>query len=281
MMHPEQITDSIAFHAEGPVWHDSWGGLRFVDMLAGDLLTMAASGEVSRLHVGSPIAAFVRPRASGGYVVGTERGIALSDSPFAAPTEYRELWSEPNVRMNEGCVDPWGRLYAGSMPYDKTPGAAKLYRIDGEGCAVVVENNVTTSNGMDFTADGTRAYYNDTATRQTDVYDVTAAGELANRRAFFHTGEGTSPDGLAVDSRGNVWCALNRKGTVRLYSPQAEILGEWKLPCPGVTAVTLGGPDGKDVFITTSKEMADVPGAGAIWHMRAEVSGQPTREYAG
>ena len=47
------------------------------------------------------------------------------------------------------------------------------------------------------------------------------------------------------------------------------------------TAVTLGGTDRKDVFITTSKEVADVSGAGAVWHMRAEVPGQPTREYAG
>ena len=281
MMHPEQITDSVAFHAEGPVWHESWGGLRFVDMLAGDLLTLAPSGELTRLSTGSPIAAFVRPRATGGYVLGTERGIALADSAFAAPKPLPEMWSDTNVRMNEGGVDPLGRLYAGSMPYDKTPGAAKLYRVDGEGDVVVVLKNVTTSNGIEFTADGTRAYYNDTATRGTDVFDVTAEGDLTNRRTFFHTGEGTSPDGLAVDSEGNVWCALNRVGAVRLYSPDAEILGEWKLPCPGVTAVTLGGADGKDVFITTSKEMADVPGAGAVWHMRAEVAGQPTREYRG
>lgn len=280
MMSLEQITDSVAFHAEGPVWHESWGGLRFVDMLAGDLLTLSSAGEVSRLHVGSPIAAFVRPRTNGGYVVGTERGIALADSPFSAPTPLPEMWSDPNVRMNEGAVDPQGRLLAGSMPYDKTPGAASLYRVDENGEFAVVVEKVTTSNGLDFTADGRRAYYNDTATRGTDVFDV-IDGELTNRRAFFHTGEGTSPDGLTVDSQGNVWCALNRVGAVRLYSPEAEILGEWKLPCPGVTAVTLGGADGKDVFITTSKEMADVPGAGAVWHMRAEVAGQPTREYRG
>ena len=281
MMHLEQITDSVAFHAEGPVWHESWGGLRFVDMLAGDLLTLVSSGEVVRQAVGSRIAAFARPRTSGGYVVGTERGIALADSQFGTPVASPEMWSDPNVRMNEGGVDPQGRLYAGSMPYDKTPGAATLYRIDGEGKVVVVLKSVTTSNGIDFSPDGTRAYYNDTATRGTDVFDVTPAGELTNRRTFFHIGEGTSPDGLTVDSAGNVWCALNRVGTVRLYSPQAEILGEWKLPCPGVTAVTLGGTDRKDVFITTSKEVADVSGAGAVWHMRAEVPGQPTREYAG
>lgn len=70
----EQVTDPIAYHAEGPVWSPSWGGLRFVDMLAGDLLTVRDDG-VHRLHVGS-VAAFVRPRTRGGYVVGLERGLA-------------------------------------------------------------------------------------------------------------------------------------------------------------------------------------------------------------
>ncbi|MDK6630542.1 SMP-30/gluconolactonase/LRE family protein, partial [Actinotignum timonense] len=81
----EQITDAVAFHAEGPVWSESWGGLRFVDMLAGDLLTLRSDGGVDRLATGSKIAAFVRPRTGGGYVVATERGLALADTATAAP----------------------------------------------------------------------------------------------------------------------------------------------------------------------------------------------------
>lgn len=50
----EQITDAVAYHAEGPVWAKEWGGLRWVDMLEGDLLTLNDSGEIDRLHVGSP-----------------------------------------------------------------------------------------------------------------------------------------------------------------------------------------------------------------------------------
>ena len=32
------MTDPIAYHGEGPVWSRRWGGLRWVDMLAGDVL---------------------------------------------------------------------------------------------------------------------------------------------------------------------------------------------------------------------------------------------------
>ena len=37
-MQVEQVTDPVAYHGEGPVWSVRWGGLRWVDVLAGDVL---------------------------------------------------------------------------------------------------------------------------------------------------------------------------------------------------------------------------------------------------
>ncbi|AHU90190.1 SMP-30/gluconolactonase/LRE family protein [Trueperella pyogenes] len=276
----EQITAPVAYHGEGPCWSTAWGGLRWVDMLAGDLLTLL-DGSIHRLHTGSPIAAFVRPRAGGGFVVGLERGIGLADEPFGAVRPLPPLWDDADLRMNEGGTDPWGNLYAGSMSYSRIPKAGALYKISPDLTPSVVLPSVTTSNGIDFSPDATRAYYNDTARRATDVFDV-VEGELTNRREF-HEAHGTSPDGLNVDAEGNVWVALNKVGKVRLYSPAAEILGEWELPVRLVTAVTLGGPDGRDVFVTTSREnLADPePAAGAVFRGRAQVPGKPVTPFAG
>jgi sugar lactone lactonase YvrE len=277
----EQITDAIAYHAEGPVWSDEWGGLRWVDMLAGDLLTLRPDGTVDRLPTGSTIAAFVRPRTGGGYVVGTERGLARSDAPDGPPEPWIDLWNDTGIRMNEGGCDPWGNLYCGSMAYDRTEGAASLYRVTPTGETAVVLPHVTTSNGIDFSPDGTRAYYNDTNTRGTDVFDV--EGEQLTNRRVFHEAQGTSPDGLTVDSEGHVWVALNRVGKVRCYSPKAEILHEAQLPLRLVTACTLGGADGRDLFITTSRENLDdpEPQAGSVFRLRVDVPGKPTLAFGG
>lgn len=279
-MTPEQITGPIAYHGEGPCWHESWGGIRWVDMLAGDLLTMNSDGEVDRLHVGE-IAAFVRPRTNGGYVVGLENTIGLASSPFADPVPEPHFWDDSNLRFNEGGVDPWGNLYCGSMPYDRTEGAGSLYKVDPEGNRTVVLPHVTTSNGIAFSPDGTLAYYNDTKLRRTEVFDVVDR-ELTNRRTFADS-DGASADGLTVDSQGNVWVAMNRHGKVRLYSPEAEILTEIKLPVQLVTACTLGGPNLKTLFITTSREnLADPePEAGSLFAIDVDVPGMPVAAYAG
>jgi sugar lactone lactonase YvrE len=104
----EQVTDAVAYHGEGPVWSDRWGGLRWVDMLAGDVLSLAADGSVQRRHVASVVAA-LRPRRAGGAVFGIERGFALEDAGGMI-TRLSELWTDERLRMNEGACDPDGPL---------------------------------------------------------------------------------------------------------------------------------------------------------------------------
>ena len=77
-MRVEQVTDPVAYHGEGPVWSERWGGLRWVDMLDGDVLSLAADGAIERRHVGT-VAAAIRPRRRGGAVIGVERGFALEE----------------------------------------------------------------------------------------------------------------------------------------------------------------------------------------------------------
>jgi len=67
-MKAEQYTDVVTYHGEGPIWDSVAGVLRWVDMLNGDILTMAPDGSIGRQHVGT-IAAAMRPRAGGGLVV--------------------------------------------------------------------------------------------------------------------------------------------------------------------------------------------------------------------
>lgn len=282
-MRAEQITDAVAFHGEGPVWSPRWGGLRWVDMLAGDVLSLAADGTIGRRHVGD-VAAALRPRRDGGAVIGVERGFALEDADGTL-TSLPEVWSDRGVRMNDGACDPEGRFYCGSMAYDKTAGAASLYRIDPDGSTALVLDGVTISNGLDWSPDGGLAYYNDTATQQVAVFDYDVASGLTGRRPFVSIAdEDGAPDGLTVDAQGGVWVALNQGGQVRRYTPAGALDEVVEVPVAGVTACTLGGPDLDELFITTSREdlaPGEDPQAGALFRAVVGVPGRPAREFAG
>lgn len=281
-MKVEQVTGPVAYHGEGPVWHPGWGGLRFVDMLAGDVLTLAADGSVERRHVGS-IAAVVRPRRGGGAVIGVARGFALED-PDGTVTALPELWSDAGVRMNEGGCDPDGRFYCGSMAYDQAAGAASLYRLSPDGSVDVVLEHVTVSNGLEWSPDGSRAYYNDTATGAISVFDYDPEAGLSNRRTFAELPDGGRPDGLTVDADGGVWTAVANGGAVCRYSAGGVLEERLSVPARKVTACAFGGERLDELFITTSQEDIDTrqdPLAGSLFRAEAGVTGLPVRLFAG
>src|SRR5690606_22296493 len=60
MLTAVQLTDPVTYHGEGAVWSPTWGGLRCVDMFAGDVLDIADDGSVTRRHVGD-LACMIRP----------------------------------------------------------------------------------------------------------------------------------------------------------------------------------------------------------------------------
>lgn len=278
----EPITGPVAHHGEGPVWSERWGGLRWVDMLAGDVLRLAPDGGVERAHVGE-VAAALRPRAGGGAVVGVEHGFALENRDGEVRA-LGDLWTDPGLRMNEGACDPHGRFYCGSMAYDKSLGAAAVYRLDPDLSTCVVLEGVTVSNGLDWSPNGDRAYYNDTDTHRTDVFDYAIETGLSNRRPFVRHGGDLLPDGLTVDAEGGIWVAMNGAGAVHRYSPEGRLDAVVELPVAQVTACAFGGPGLATLFITTSREDLPPnaePPAGSLFSAEVGVSGLPAREFAG
>lgn len=284
-MQAEPLTGPIVEHGEGPVYSARWAGPRFVDMLAGDILELGPEGALSRHHVGS-VAAMIRPRRGGGHVILGERGLLLADEDELSSAMHAlpEVWGDDSVRMNEGGCDPAGNLYAGSMAYDQRAGGAKLYRFGPEGDPQVVLDAVTVSNGLDWSPDGSLAYYNDTPTGTISVFDWSADTGLTSRRTFVTLEEGGRPDGLTVDAEGGVWTALYGGSAVHRYTPQGRLDLVVEVPTSQVTAVTFAGPDLDQLVITTSKEgMGDDPEpmAGALFLAVPGMRGRPVREYAG
>ena len=282
-MRVENVTGPIAGHAEGPVWAAAWGGLRWVGAAAGDLLTLRDDG-VARQHVDDEYLAFVRPRRTGGFVAVGARPLHPPDDPDGETSAVARLIDDPQVRMNDGCCDPAGRLLAGSMAYDATPGAATLQRIDADLAMTTVFESVTISNGISFTTEGSHAYYADTATGRIDVFDV-SDGDLVNRRPFVSIpSDAGAPDGLCVDHDGSVWVALWGGSVVHGYDSSGALIERIPLPVPQVSACTFGGEGLSTLFITTSAQgLGSDHGteAGSLFAVDLGVRGQPTLPFAG
>jgi sugar lactone lactonase YvrE len=164
-----------------------------------------------------------------------------------------------------------------------------LYRLDHDGRVARMVTGVTVSNGIGWSPDGTLMYYVDTLTGRIDVFDFDEAwGTITNRRTFVTVSHRAGhPDGLVVDVDGGVWLALWAGGAIHRYTPDGKMDLAIPLPVTHPTKCAFGGPDGRDLYITsawielTDAERAKQPLAGGVFVCRPGVEGQPTRVFAG
>ena len=143
---------------------------------------------------------------------------------------------------------------------------------------------MTISNGLEWSPDGSLAYYNDTPTGTIWVFDYDRTAGLTNRRPFATPPGPGNPDGLTVDAEGGVWSALYEGGAVVRYSPDGVLEERIEVPTPKVTACTFGGEALDQLFITTSQEDVDTdadPLAGSLFRADVGVRGRPVRPFAG
>lgn len=280
----EQITQPVAQHGEGPVWDAERQALKSVDLERGDLVELDASGGVHRTHVADVLTA-MRPRRGGGWVLAVERGFRLVGDDLAADGVEIPAFTDRRLRMNDGGCDPQGRFYCGTMAYDERTGAASLHRLDPDGSVSTVLTGVTISNGLQWSADGTTAFYNDTPTKRVTRFDFDAdAGELHAGRPFALIGEDDgAPDGMAIDAEDGVWTACWGGWAVRRFDADGALSEVVELPVPNPTACAFGGADGTTLYITTSRKHGGdrEAASGALFAVETGVRGGTVHAFAG
>lgn len=298
-MRAEQITGRLGYHLEGPVWWPRAAQLRLVDMLEGDVLTLQPDASADRTHLGSSIAACLRPRRDGGAIVARRHDVVVTETDdLTDPRVIATISTIDDVRGNEGGCDPSGGFYIGTMALDARPGGGSLSRIEPDGrgaqdARVTIEiPAASVSNGIAWSPGGERAYYCDSGDATISAFDWSAEDGLQHRRRFVSLGDAADdvgevrgvPDGCCVDAEGGLWVAINGAGQVRRFTPDGSLDAVVDVDARQVTACTFGGPDLRTLFVTTSREHLaddDDPRAGSLFALDPGVTGLEPLPYAG
>jgi sugar lactone lactonase YvrE len=286
----EVAVDFRADLGEGPIWDSRIGSVVWVDIPNGKVLILDPRGDsLQELDIGQPVGA-VAPRLAGGYVLAVRDGFATLDPATGTVDLVAPVDSDaPETRMNDGICDRNGRFWAGTMAEDESPGAGALYRLDPDGSATKIFGDVTISNGIDWSPDGTLMYYIDTATQGVDAFDFDAeAGTVSGRRQLIAVEpEAGAPDGLTVDAEGFLWVALWGGGAVRRYAPDGALDAAIRLPATLITSLAFGGDDLEALYVSSAAaylsphEQAEQPHSGKLFRLNPGVRGRPANGFRG
>jgi sugar lactone lactonase YvrE len=273
---------------ESPVWDERTRTLCLVDILRGSIVRFdpESGTETTVAHFDDPVGA-IALRRDGGLVAAAGTTVALLDEESSVLV-VAEARAAEGLRFNDGACDPQGRFWAGTMALDEAPGRGTLYRYDARGLTPMVAQ-VSISNGIDWSSDGTRMYYADSPSRRIDVFTFDGTdGSLSDRRTLVELDAGASvPDGLAVDADDHVWIALWDGWALHRYRPDGVLDRIVELPVARPTSCAFGGDDLGELYITSARvglsadELEAQPWAGGVLALRPGVHGRPPNRFAG
>jgi len=171
-------------------------------------------------------------------------------------------------RLNDGKLDPAGRLWVGTInTADEPSGTAALYVVLNDRLEEV-EGGYANANGKTWSSDGTVMYHADTSRGTICTYDYDIeTGTPSNKRVFVRH-EDWNPDGLSIDPDGNLLVAVFGGGRVEVYSHRGDRMSDIELPAPNDTSCDLA-EDGT-LFVTTAfdgmspEARAKAPQSGAM-----------------
>lgn len=282
-MTPEPITNHISVWGEGPIWHGD--RLLYVDIETHKIIAFTPStGQEQIWDVGQRVGTVV-PRASGGLVWAGDNGFFFLDEATGISTPIADPEPDlPDNRFNDGKCDPSGRLWAGTICLQKRPDAS-LYCLHTDHRVEKKFGPVTNSNGIIWSSDTRTMYYIDTPSKKIRAFDFdNATSAITNERVVWDTSaDPSSPDGMTIDTEDRLWIAFCHGAKVVCFNPatqQAEM--QIDLPCVETTACAFGGPDLRDLYITTGqKPDFDEFLAGRLFVCRPGAQGVPAATFGG
>jgi gluconolactonase len=263
---------------EGPLWHPRGKFLLFSDMPGDHLRRWSAADGVTtfrqpcnksngltydrqgRLLACEHASSQVTRTETSGQIV-----------PLATHFKGKQL-NSPNdiVCSADGAIyfsdPPYGRAEFYGVPRPQELAFQGVFRVGSDPRSpVLLVDDFDRPNGLCFSLDGRRLFINDTARQHIRVFDVKSDGGLAGGRVWAQTtGEGKgAPDGMKIDSQGNVYCC--GPGGIHVFTPEAHCLGVIHTP-EHVANFAWGDEDYRSLYITAST---------SLYRIRVQTPGLP------
>ena len=272
----EQLGTGYLF-TEGPVWHPVEQHLTFSDM-PGDIMR--------RWSAKTGVKTFRQPCNKSNGLAFDRQGRMLicehassrltrlemdgSLTTLASHLQGKEL-NSPNdlVCTADGTIyfsDPtYGRAEYYGLPRPTDLAFRGLYRIDpADGTLALLADDFGQPNGICLSPANRRLFVNDTERQHIRAFELASDGGVTGGKVWAETkGEGPgAPDGMKLDTAGNVWCC--GPGGIHVFAPDATCLGVLRVP-EYTANFCWGDDDMRSLFITAST---------SLYRVRTKVAGR-------
>lgn len=256
--------------AEGPVWYNGPGlksaadsSLLFSDIAGNKIYQYSpATGKATPFLNPSDSSNGMTFDREGRLVfcqMGFRRVVHMDSDGIITPlasTFQGKKFNSPN----DVVVKSNGDIFFTDPPFNIPPGEKQelsfsgIYRISPTGSLVCLDSSLKYPNGLCLSLDESKLYVNDSQVRVIYVWDIVGDSVLTNKKVFATIKPTGYADGMKFDSSGNLFCT--GPVGVWVFNPSGICVDTILIPSPDVASnCNWGDPDGKALYITTSKNL--------------------------
>lgn len=281
---PTVVWELAAELGEGPVWVERDQALWFVDIKKHRIHRFDPAGGNRESWTAPEQVGFVFPAEGGGFVAGLQSGLHHFDENRGAFELIVEVEKDkPDNRLNDGAVDPTGRLWFGTMDDKEKAKSGAFYCFDRGRLTRTALDGIAITNGPAISPDGRLLYFVDTLRGTIGCVDIATDGSLGTPRPFARIdARDGHPDGPTIDSEGCLWVSLYAGWETRRYSPDGQLIDSVRFPVANITKIAFGGADLRTAYATTARqllspeEIASQPQIGDLFEFSVSVPGVPS-----
>lgn len=248
------FSDHICQLGEGPSYDPASDALFWFDIVNGKLLEKPLTGAL-KIHELGQMASAIAIIDAQRQLIATETGLFVRDAATGTMTLHTPIEDDnPLTRSNDSRVHPCGAFWVGTMAKDESKGAGSIYWFS-RGELRRLFSDITVSNSICFSEDGTIAYYTDTATgllMRVGCDPVTGLPAGEPKVFVDHRSSKGYVDGSVVDRDGVLWNAVWGGKAVKAYSPDGTLLREIPMPATQVSCPAFIGAKADRLAVTSA-----------------------------
>ncbi|WP_165726327.1 SMP-30/gluconolactonase/LRE family protein [Pseudoalteromonas sp. SA25] len=259
---PTLVSDNLLF-LEGPTWSSQDNAFYFSEMNFASSQALGPDSTIYKLVLPNTLTTYLKHSGTNGLYAKGQSLYTLNHSTQSLSkiniksktntvivNKFDGLsFSSPNdMTMHKNgdifFTDPNWQLGERTQQMSYTG----VYKLSNTGVLSLIDATLEKPNGVALSPDQRTLYVGDFSNR-ISKYTIDENGDISPREDFIKV---TSPDGIKVDSAGNIYVSSHKKGVINIYTPRGSLIDKIELG-PNVTNLAFGGKNRKTLLITTAK----------------------------
>ncbi|MBI9103877.1 MAG: SMP-30/gluconolactonase/LRE family protein [Spirochaetales bacterium] len=287
----KNIAQSHSFCGEAPIRDPRTGELFWVDTGKKECWKIDPESEESNRIPTEGCFQALGKRERGGWIAPLDDRLVLCDDNLKIIQDLGNPTKEkPYMLLGDGTSGPDGCYYYTIYhPEELTSKEGAILKVNRDLSVEMVLTDLALPNGIAFSPDDKKLYVTEMFGNCIWQYDFNSEnGEFSNKELFAEVPEVDGyPDGLIVDSNGNVLSAHWQGFRITRYQPDGSVDRIIESPVPTATCMAFGGKDLKTLYATTARkgctdeQLEKYPESGDLFAVEMDIPGIPERIFKG